>query len=156
VTAAGHNLAWATPGDAAALAAVHALAFEAPWAASAFDELLSGEGVFGVLAGGPPSLGMVLCRLVAGEMEILTLGVSAAARRQGMAQTLMAAALGAAREAKAEAVFLEVAVDNAAAIGLYERLGFARTGLRKDYYDRGSGGRTDALVMRLDLGAPAA
>ena len=31
-------------------------------------------------------------------------------------------------------------------------LGFAEAGLRRGYYDRGSAGRADALVMRLDLG----
>jgi ribosomal-protein-alanine N-acetyltransferase len=149
------QLAWATPGDAAALAAVHAEAFDAPWGASAFDELMVGEGVFALLAGPAravgPGVGMVLCRLAAGEMEILTLGVSGASRRQGVAKALMTAAIGAAREARAQAVFLEVATDNAPAVSLYERLGFARAGLRRGYYDRGPGGRVDALVMRLDL-----
>jgi ribosomal-protein-alanine N-acetyltransferase len=89
-------------------------------------------------------------------MEVLTLGVSGAARRRGVARALMCAVLGAAREAKAEAVFLEVAMDNAAAVGLYEGLGFARAGLRPAYYDRGPRGRVDALVMRLDLATASA
>jgi ribosomal-protein-alanine N-acetyltransferase len=148
------TLNWVTPGDAAAMAAVHAQAFAppiaAPWGASAFDELLAQPGVFGALAGDPPQ-GLVLCRLAAGEMEVLTLGVAGAARRCGLAQALMTAALGAARAAGAEACFLEVAVDNIAAVGLYERLGFVRAGIRRAYYNRGASARADALVMRLDL-----
>jgi ribosomal-protein-alanine N-acetyltransferase len=148
-------LSWATPGDAAALAAVHAQAFDAPWGASDFDALLAGPGVFGLLAG-EPAVGMALCRIAGGEMEVLTIGVSGAARRRGVAQALMQAALGAAREAGAEQAFLEVAVGNVAAVSLYERLGFERAGLRRGYYDRGAAGRADALVMRLDLRAASA
>ena len=146
------KLSTATPGDAAALAAAHALAFDAPWGASAFDDLLASPGVFGWLAEeeGVP-LGMILCRLAAGEMEVLTIGVARALRRRGAAKALMTAALGAAGGAAAESVFLEVAVDNLAALNLYEGLGFARAGVRRGYYDRGAAGRVDALVMRLDL-----
>jgi len=89
-------------------------------------------------------------------MEVLTIGVTPAARRRGVARALMAAALPAARDLGAMEAFLEVAVDNDPAITLYERLGFRRTGLRKSYYDRGPEGFMDALVMRLDLNAAAA
>ncbi|MDB5447528.1 MAG: ribosomal-protein-alanine acetyltransferase [Phenylobacterium sp.] len=150
------NLVWATPGHAAALAAVHAAAFNPPWGASAFDELMAASGVFALLADEDPAVGMILCRLAAGEMEVLTVGVCGAARRRGVARALMVAAIGAARQAGAEAAFLEVAVDNAPAVGLYESLGFARAGRRPGYYDRGTEGRTDALVMRLDLNTAAA
>jgi ribosomal-protein-alanine N-acetyltransferase len=145
------KLAWATPAEAPAMAAVHAQAFEAPWDAAAFAELMDGPGVFGLLAGEDPALGIILCRVVAGEMEVLTVGVAPAARRRGVAKALMAAAVGAARQSGAEAAFLEVAVDNAAAAALYAGMGFRRAGLRRGYYDRGAEGRADALVMRLDL-----
>ncbi|HEY0438085.1 MAG TPA: GNAT family N-acetyltransferase, partial [Phenylobacterium sp.] len=96
---------------------------------------------------------VILCRVAAGEMEILTIGVAQAARRRGVAKALIAAALPVARDLGAEAVFLEVAVDNDSAIALYKALGFTATGLRKSYYDRGPAGVMDALVMRLDLAA---
>jgi ribosomal-protein-alanine N-acetyltransferase len=89
-------------------------------------------------------------------MEILTLGVVPGARRRGVARALLAAALPAACDLGAEEVFLEVAVDNEAAIALYAALGFRRAGLRRSYYDRGAAGFADALVMRLDLNAAAA
>jgi ribosomal-protein-alanine N-acetyltransferase len=145
------KLAWATPADAPLMAAAHAQAFAAPWDAAAFVELMESPGVFGLLAGEDAALGVILCRVVAGEMEVLTVGVPPAARRRGVARALVTAALGAARIAGAEAVFLEVAVDNDAAAALYAGLGFRRAGLRRAYYDRGRGERADALVMRLDL-----
>ena len=152
------RLIWATAPDAAAMARAHAGAFEASWREEDFEDLLDGEGVFGLVAFGDAeeALGVILCRIAAEEMEVLTLGVTGEARRRGVAKALMAAALGAAREAGARACFLEVAVDNPAAAALYAGLGFRRAGLRKHYYDRGAAGQVDALVMRRDLNdAPA-
>lgn len=141
------TLAWVEPEDAPAMAAIHALAFETPWNAGAFEALLRGLGAFGLLA---PD-GLILCRVVAGEMEVLTVGVAPAARRRGLGRRLMDAALDAGRLAGAEEAFLEVATDNPAAVALYERLGFARASVRPAYYDRGPQGMVDALVMHLDL-----
>jgi ribosomal-protein-alanine N-acetyltransferase len=45
-------------------------------------------------------------------------------------------------------VLLEVRPSNARALAVYERYGFARIGLRKNYYPAGIGGREDAIVMR--------
>jgi ribosomal-protein-alanine N-acetyltransferase len=148
----------ATEAEAPVMAAVHLQAFDKSWREDEFEDLLDGEGIFGFVAeadDGPdhPTWGVILCRVAGGEMEILTVGVAPAARRRGVARALIAAALPAARELGAEAVFLEVAVDNDGAIALYETLGFVRAGVRKSYYDRGAAGVMDALVMRLDLAA---
>jgi ribosomal-protein-alanine N-acetyltransferase len=148
------NVTWATPANAEAMAVAHAGAFEPGWREDEFEDLLDGAGVFGFLArdeDGP--LGVILCRIAAEEMEVLTVGVPAAARRRGVARALMEAALTAARTAGARACFLEVAEDNAPAAALYAGLGFHRAGLRKAYYDRGAAGTMDAIVMRLDLNA---
>ncbi len=141
----------ATPQDAPDMAAVHAQAFDTPCDENDFEDLLDGEGLFGFLVRGEDPAGVLICRAVGGEAEILTVGVAPWARRQGVGEALMIAAIGVARQAGSEAMFLEVDVDNASAIGLYQRLGFERAGLRKAYYDRGAKGRADALVMRLDL-----
>jgi ribosomal-protein-alanine N-acetyltransferase len=133
------------------MAWVHALSFEHPWSADSFGELLDGPGVFGLLAGEGAPVGIILCRVAAGEMEVLTVGVDPAARRRGVGRALVLAAVDAGRQAGAETAFLEVAVDNGAAANLYARLGFREAGMRRGYYDRGQGGRVDAQVMRLDL-----
>ncbi|WP_372781417.1 GNAT family N-acetyltransferase [Phenylobacterium sp.] len=146
-----------TAAECEAMAAAHAQAFAAGWREDEFEDLLEGEGIYGFLAAdetGP--LGVILCRVAAGEMEVLTLGVAPAARRRGVARALIAVALPAARDLAAEAAFLEVAIDNEPAIALYAALGFRKAGLRKAYYDRGPEGFMDALVMRLDLNAAAA
>ena len=145
------KLTAATPEDAPDMAGVHAQAFDTPWDENDFEDLLDGEGVFGFVVRGDDPAGVLICRAAAGEAEVLTVGVAPWARRRGVGEALMTAAIGVARQAGAEAMFLEVDVDNAGAVALYERLGFVRAGLRKAYYDRGAAGRADALVMRLDL-----
>ena len=141
--------------EAEALAAVHWQAFSPGWSAAELCELLEGPGAFALLAEDPGPVGMILCRAVAGEAEILTLAVIPQARRRGVAKALTVAAAGLARQAKAEEMFLEVAVDNLAATHLYEAIGFRRAGLRRGYYDRADGVRVDAAVMRLDLNSLA-
>lgn len=134
----------ATPDDADALAALHAAAFEHPWAASEIAALAAQPGAFALLVEG---LGFILCRVAAGEAEILTLAVDPAARRQGLGRALVEAAAGIAAQAGAETLFLEVADDNAAALGLYTGAGFSGVGRRRGYYASGA----DAVVMRLAL-----
>jgi len=149
------NLIWASAAEAPGMAQAHAAAFDPPWRADEFEDLLEGAGIFGFLALDEAPAGTVLCRVAADEMEVLTLAVDPRVRRQGVAKALVTAALGAARQAGATAAFLEVAVDNGAAEALYAGMGFRRAGLRRGYYDRGADGMVDALVMRLDL-KPAA
>jgi ribosomal-protein-alanine N-acetyltransferase len=149
------KLTLATAADAPAMASAHAQAFDMPWDEMDFEDLLEGSGIFGVVAREEDPAGVVICRTVADEAEILTLAVAGWARRRGVGRALMTAAAGVARQAGATRMFLEVDVDNAGALALYERLGFERAGRRKAYYDRGGGGRADALVMRLDLTSQA-
>lgn len=137
--------------DAPALAGVHALAFDHGWGADEIAELIASPGGFGLqVRRDGATLGFILARAIAGEAEILTLAVDPAARRQGLARALTTAAMAAAEAAGAEAMFLEVAADNPAAIGLYQATGFAQVGLRPRYYPRGNL-TVDALVMRRDL-----
>jgi ribosomal-protein-alanine N-acetyltransferase len=145
------KLSPATLANAAAMAQVHAQAFDTPWPAPEIAGLVDGLGAFGFLAEADAPLGMALCRVAGGEAEILTLAVAPRARRRGIATALVLACVDAARGAGAEAVFLEAAVDNGPALALYRRLGFAAAGLRPGYYDRGPLGRADAQVLRLDL-----
>lgn len=67
------------------------------------------------------------------------------ARRRGIAGELLEQLIEAARGSGAERMLLEVAADNAAAIGLYESYGFMTINTRKDYYPDG----IDALIMEL-------
>jgi ribosomal-protein-alanine N-acetyltransferase len=149
------NLSAVTPNDAVVLAGLHAQAFPHPWTAADMAEILDGPGAFGLIAADATPQGMVLARVIADEAEILTIAVSPGARRGGLGYALLQAAIGVARQMGAVALFLEVAVDNAAALALYTGSGFAPAGRRRGYYDRGLEGRVDALVLRRGLNSDA-
>ena len=126
------------------LAALHATCFSQPWDAAALSDLLVTPGTFAYAHDD----GFVLARAAAGEAEILTLAVTPAARGKGLGRRLLQAAIRRAHEMGASTMFLEVGVDNPAAMALYAGLGFTKAGWRKGYY-RG----VDALVLRLSLPA---
>ena len=140
--------------EADVLAQAHALGFEHPWPAKDIVTLFEGPGVFGFLViEAERAVGMILCRTVLEDAEVLTVAVDPAVRGRGVGRALVEASTAAAAAAGATAMFLEVAVDNAPALALYARAGFHRAGLRSAYYDRGDAGRVDAIAMRLDLPA---
>ena len=137
--------------DAAALADVHADAFEAPWTGAEILRFANDPGGFALVADADGRLaGFILCRLIAGEAEVLTLAVRPDARRRGVGAALLGEALGLAG-LSGDSMFLEVAADNAGAIALYERAGFERVGRRAGYYARVGAPAMDAVVMRRAL-----
>ncbi len=146
--------------DPDALAVIHAASFAAAaWPASEIGDLLSAPGGYAVVAetSGPAAqaTGFIICRVIAGDAEVLTLAVDPAHRRHGLGQALLEAGCGLAQGLGAQSVFLEVAADNDPAIALYESAGFGRVGLRRGYYAKGRASPTDALVYRRALNSDA-
>jgi ribosomal-protein-alanine N-acetyltransferase len=135
---------------------IHKQRFTHHWSDGELHRLLVQDTVYGFVArqtnAVKPALGgFVLSRVAAGEAEILTIGVDPRYGRSGLGWRLMRAALREARDQAAESMFLEVDETNLAAVGLYRKLGFAKVGERRAYYQNANGVRTAALVMRLDL-----
>lgn len=124
------------------LAALHAACFADAWSRDSLSTLLTGSGVSAWAA---DDAAFLILRCAAEEAEVLSIGTHPEARRRGHARALVAHGIAAARAAGAERLFLEVAADNAPAVALYRRLGFAEVGRRRRYYD----GRIDALVLAL-------
>ena len=86
----------------------------------------------------------------AGEAHVLNLCIATEWRRRG----ILVALLVHARDRGVRDAFLEVRRSNRAAIALYHKLGFECVCTRRGYY-QAEGGREDALVYRLELGALA-
>jgi ribosomal-protein-alanine N-acetyltransferase len=136
----------AAPAHAPALAAIHAAAFppREDWGVDAIALQLALPGTFGLI---DDRGGMLLGRVVADEAEVLTLAVTPSVRRQGVATGLLRAAMAQVNVGGGNAIFLEVATGNAAALTLYRREGFIEVGRRRRYYADAS----DALVLRANL-----
>jgi ribosomal-protein-alanine N-acetyltransferase len=80
--------------------------------------------------------------------HLMNLAILPAFRGRGLAKALMDDFLAEAHRLKAPDAWLEVAVDNEAALALYERYGFTVVRVRRKYYQPEG---TDAAVMRLAL-----
>jgi tRNA threonylcarbamoyl adenosine modification protein YeaZ/ribosomal-protein-alanine acetyltransferase len=130
--------------DVAALAQLHRASFVSGWSEGEFTDMLAVSGTQAMLldVAGQPA-GFLLLRAIGGEAEILSLGVAPAKRRRGLARKLVSGLENLARDHDITKVFLEVSSANTAGRALYERHGFAETGLRKAYYSDG----TDAVLM---------
>ena len=81
------------------------------------------------------------------EAEIDYIAVLKKFRKRGTGAQLLNASLAAAREKKAQAVFLEVGVQNIPAINLYEKYGFTKISTRQNYYGEGK----DAHVLKMEI-----
>lgn len=123
------------------------------WGEAGLEGLLASPGVFALVAQANTTAslwGFIMLRVAADEAEIITIAVDPAMGRQGIGRQLVDEAMKAAEKAGAGCVFLEVAVDNEAALKLYEASGFVQAGRRRSYYRRGPA-QIDAVVMRRDI-----
>lgn len=145
-------LSQAGPGDAAALAALHAASFQRGWSEAEFEQLLFDRAVMTDRAGlGRDLVGFIMSRRAADEAEILSVAVARPWRKRGLATRLLTLHLRKLAGARVRRVFLEVDEANAAACRLYRRAGFREVGRRPGYYGGGARARTAALVLRRDL-----
>jgi len=85
------------------------------------------------------------------QADIQSVAVVEAARRRGLARTLVQTLVAEARDRGAREIFLEVRVDNPNAQALYDSLGFERIAVRKGYYQPDN---VDGAVMRLEIAEP--
>lgn len=85
-------------------------------------------------------------RVVTDEAELFQIGTLPEYRGRGLAKSLLERLHGEMRKKGAAVCFLEVRSRNAAAISLYEKSGYERISVRRDYYPD-----DDAIVMKRDL-----
>lgn len=134
----------------ALLETIHGQCFAESWHQASFAELIgTGAEAWLALAGEQP-VGLLVMRQVAGEGEIITLGIVPAARRRGVARRLLEHGLAHAVGAGCRMMFLEVGCGNAAGLALYRALGFREVGRRRGYYQERDKAPEDAVIMRKD------
>lgn len=121
--------------------------FGEAWTRAQVAGILPMSGVTLLLARseGEP-VGFSLSRLVAGEAELLLIGVVPGARGRGVAGRLVEQFIDEARARGAHQLHLEVR-DGNSAVSLYGRHGFSLAGRRSRYYRGTNGEMFDALTM---------
>lgn len=68
------------------------------------------------------------------EVNIMTFAVKSLYRRRGIGEKLLLELISKAKELNMKKIYLEVRYSNTSARLLYEKIGFEKCGLRKDYY----------------------
>jgi ribosomal-protein-alanine N-acetyltransferase len=137
-------------------AKLHATSFAFPWSKIDFESMLTdphvlADGAFNEKLLKDEVGGMILSRLLPPDAEILTFAVDPSRRGAGLGRALLSAHMNNLERGGARLIFLEVGEDNAAALKVYERLGFKTIGRRENYYKRPTGERLAALTMRCEL-----
>ena len=141
------------PADLGEVMLIERLAFKHPWSADLFRRELEHAWSTILVAeeaseGRRRLLGFIIYWLVHDEIHVLNVATDPGERRRGVARALMRECLAAGGQAGAHLATLEVRRSNAAAIALYQSLGFRSAGIRPNYYaDEGE----DGIVMLLDL-----
>ncbi len=123
-----------------------------PWSRATMSRYLERNGVIWKLVD-PATEQLVAFAVVtqiAGEAELLTFAVEPDLRGRGLGQQLLQQMLDMVEQGGCSQMFLEVRESNAAAIAVYEKLGFCQVGVRPNYYPA-SNGREDALLYCQEL-----
>ena len=137
-----------TAADVDAVCAIEEATFARPWSrASIENELTNSCARYVVLRRSGETVGYAGMWLVIDEAHVTHVAIRKDLRGQGLGEKLMRALIQLAADSGMIWMTLEVRRSNAAAQGLYRKLGFVDVGWRKRYYeDNGE----DALLMGLE------
>lgn len=130
--------------------AVHRLEAELftvdPWSVEQFwSELAQPTRAYAVAVDGERVIGYAGAFLLAPDSDVQTIAVSPRDQGKGVGAVLLTWLIDRAVAEGCRQMLLEVRSDNSPAIAMYERFGFERISVRRDYYERG----VDAVIMRL-------
>jgi ribosomal-protein-alanine N-acetyltransferase len=137
------------PGTTADVPELQAIALECGLGVDFAAELARSYALLRVAREAGNVLGFLLAWRAADELHLTDLGVTALARRRGIARTLVSELEREGVLGKARVILLEVRESNAPALALYGVLGFKELDRRARYY---ADTDEDAVVMQLELG----
>lgn len=119
--------------------------FSVPWTETGFfTYLLRSDAMFLAAEEEGEVLGYCGVLLVLDEGDITSVSVKKNRHREGIGKLLIEALIQKTGREGVGVLHLEVRQSNAAAIALYEKMGFVRDGLRKNYYEAPT---EDAVLM---------
>jgi len=136
-----------TPGTLPAVAALEAASFSTPWSeASIRGELENPWAIWLTALEGDALAGYLGVQYGPDGGDVLTVATDPAFRGRGVGKALLREMCARLREKELRWLTLEVRPSNAAALGLYESLGFRQVGRRPRYYRNPT---EDALLLTL-------
>ena len=128
------------------VAELEKICFSDPWSEKSIaSELTNPLSLWLVAVEDDRVAGYVGSQSVMGESDMMNVAVHPDFRRQGVAEKLVLELVAALAGEGNHCLTLEVRASNVSAISLYEKLGFAQVGLRKNYYRNP---KEDALILR--------
>lgn len=136
-----------TTEDAAAVEEVEKASFGMPWSRESFwEEAVNDKAYYLLILDEDKVIGYAGTWVLFDEAQITNVAIVPSYRGKGVGFILMRELMQIVKTLGANAMTLEVRPSNAAAIGLYEKLGFKSVGLRPGYYqDNGEA----AMIMWL-------
>lgn len=121
-----------------------------PWSEKTFASN-QGERYMNLqLAVGGDMAAFAITQVVLDEATLFNIAVDPAFQRRGLGRELLEAVIDEVEKRGVATLWLEVRASNAAAIALYESLGFNEADVRRNYYPTADG-HEDAIVMALPL-----
>ena len=130
----------------AQIAQLEKICFSDPWSEKSVASELDNKLAFWLVAAeGDTVAGYIGSQTVIDETDMMNVAVHPDFRRQGIAEELVNTLVDNLKKMGSRCLTLEVRASNGPAIALYEKLGFAEIGRRKNYYRNP---REDALILR--------
>ncbi len=130
------NINKMTENDVSNAAELEKLCFSAPWSQDAFKSELKNENSYFISAKIDSQFaGYAGMYSAADEGYVYNIAVHENFRNMKVGRTLICALLDHCRKSHLAFLSLEVRCSNVAAISLYEKCGFQKAGIRKNFYD---------------------
>lgn len=137
-----------TEADLDAVLLIEQSSFPVPWKREHFRHEINAPHSFPFVAEYDGEIAGYVCLMsLFEEAQILDIAVGVDQRGRGVGRLLMETAFAVAKEKGAEIMALEVRESSAAAIGLYQGLGFERVGIRANYYES----KENAVLMEITI-----
>ena len=137
---------FAAESDATSVAEIEAECFSDAWSENAVKMQIERKQITVYKENGK-IIGYCIFMTAADEGEILRIAVIPEARMKGIGRKLLDDAVKIMASRGANEIFLEVRASNASAISLYEKYGFLKTGIRKNYYEN----KEDAILYNFKV-----
>lgn len=110
--------------------------FSVPWSENSFSESLEQKNsIFLVAIEDDEIIGYLGCYKIFNEADITNIAVSKPHKKKGVATKLLEDLITKLKEKDVNSIFLEVRESNVAATNLYEKLGFIKSGTRRNFYE---------------------